>query len=187
MSLHCTLSRASPNQSNFFNLCCNRVWCYISQGWSSPLSWASRCFVLAKPVQAAVGRKSETLWNTGRQQFLGEFPKLLSSCWPEQQSESWGMGGDIWHLSKHKTFRSEVTAGSCPSLLPVVRLRPGVPVFSSILASCWHLSAEINCSKASQCSIFSVPHSPGRARGCSSRPIAEILVGNPEPCSVWGC
>lgn len=152
-----------------------------------PLSWASRCFVLTKPVQAAVGRKSETLWNTGRQQLPGEFPKVLCSCWPEQQSESWGMGGDTWHLSKHKTFRSEVTGGSCPSLLPVERFRAGVPVFSSIPASCWHLPAEINCSKASQCSIFSVPHSPSRVRGCSSHPIAEVLVGNTEPCSVGGC
>lgn len=154
-------------------------------GLEIPPHWASRCFVLTKPVQAAVGRKTETLWNTGSQQFLGEFPKVLSSCWPEQQSESWGRGGDTWHLSK--TLRSERTGGSCPSLLPVVRLRAGVPVFSSISASCWHLPAEINHSKTSQFSIFSVPHCPSRARDCSSHLTAEVLVGSPEPCSVWGC
>lgn len=54
------------------------------------------------------------LWNTGIQLFLGEFPKILPSCWPEQQSESWGKGGDTWHPIKHKTFRKEVTGGSCP-------------------------------------------------------------------------
>lgn len=36
----------------------------------------------------------------------------------------------------------------------MLRLRAGVLVFSSIPVSCWHLPAEINCSKASQCSIL---------------------------------
>lgn len=188
MSLHCTLSRASPNLCNpTFQPVLRQGLVLHFPGWNSPLCWAPRCFVLAKPVQAAVGRKSETWWNTGMQPLLGEFPKILPSCWPKQQSESWGKGGDTWHPSKCETLRNEVTGGSCPSLLPVERHRAGVSVFSRIPVSCWHLPAEINCAKASQCSIFSAPHSPSRARGCSNHPIAEVLVGSAEPCSVWGC
>lgn len=182
MSLLCTLSRASPNLCNpIFQPVLRQglVLRFPGVGFPPELGIQMFCFD-KKPVQAVVGRKSETLWNAGIQLLLGEFPKILPSCWPEQQSESWRKGGDTWHLSKHKAFRSEVTGGSCPSLLPVVRLRAGVPVFSSIPVSCWHLPAEINCSKASQCSIFSVPHSPSRARGCSSCPIAQVLVGSPQ-------
>lgn len=114
MSLHCTLSRASPN------LCDPTFQPVLQQGLvlhfpgvEFPPVLGIQMLVLIKPVQAAVGRKSETLWITGIQPFLGGFPKILPSCWPEQQSESWGKGGDTWHPSK--TFRSGVTEGSCPS------------------------------------------------------------------------
>lgn len=130
------------------------------------------------------------LRSAGMQPFLGDCPKILPSCRPEQLRHSrvslgvLGKGEETWHLSK--TFRNKVTGSGCPDLLPAERHEAGLPVFSSIPVTCWHLPAEINCSKPRHSSVVSISRSARGVRGCSGHLVAENLVGSPEPLSVSG-
>lgn len=82
---------------------------------------------LARSVQTAVGRESETCGAQGCKRSSGAFQKSdlpagQSSC---NEPESWGKEGETWHLSK--TFRIKVTELGCPSP------RQGFPCSSAAL------------------------------------------------------
>lgn len=136
-ALHPSLELLSTSAVKHFSLCRNRAWCCISKG-SLPVLGIWIILILTKPVQAAVGSESETLWSAGMQPFPGDFPEnpafLPARAAAARSSESWGKGREVWYLGE------DLWEGDNRRQLPQPSAcgghEAGCPLFSSIPVTC---------------------------------------------------